>query len=262
MFSRYVMVALVSLAFGGAAFADGQRTSAGARDTGVPNVRGDAAARKAGGDTGLPKAGGETGAVKPRGDAPAMKLPAEAGAAKREGLDVIDPGLVVRAADQLGLTAEQRADIQNLSRRAANQRNTLQPQLDAETAALNGMLQQAPTDQAACLAQLDKVLGLERQIKRLNLTLALAVREKLTAEQLAQLAQLRAKQAAGAQNVNAVPEVLRAKAQRLQEIAQQRQKDGQDVADLRRTMQNIKTLIQEGKFREANQALDQAIGMP
>jgi len=53
------------------------------------------------------------------------------------------------------------------------------------------MLQQTPIDEHRVLEQADKVMGLEHQIKTIQLTMLIRIKNALTPEQIAQLRQLR-----------------------------------------------------------------------
>ncbi len=53
------------------------------------------------------------------------------------------------------------------------------------------MLQQMPIDEARVLQQADKVVGLEREIKKIHLSMLIRIKNALTQEQIAQLKQIR-----------------------------------------------------------------------
>ena len=67
----------------------------------------------------------------------------------------------------------------------------LQWQTKEETDKMVKLLQQSPADEAKILAQADRVMALERDIKRTHLTLLVRLRNMLTPEQQAQLQRLR-----------------------------------------------------------------------
>jgi Spy/CpxP family protein refolding chaperone len=63
---------------------------------------------------------------------------------------------------------------------------TAQPQLEAAVAKLASLLKDSHVDPARALAQLDEVLRLEREVKHVQLTLMIQVKNTLTAQQQAQ----------------------------------------------------------------------------
>ena len=58
--------------------------------------------------------------------------------------------------------------------------------------AITAAAQQATVEQAAALAQVDEVLGVEREVKRAHITLLIQIKNTLSAEQQAKLAAARA----------------------------------------------------------------------
>lgn len=202
----------------------------------------------------------------------AAQRPAKEATAARKGLELIRPELVVRNAQELGLTAEQqesiRAEVQQTRRRLAGTQQTLQ----AEMAALNALLEEQPVNQEKVLAQLDKVLDAEREIKKANMTLALSIRSRLTPEQIEAASKLTAdgakregveRPAGGAERPGqkAAPEetaALRVKLQEVQALARRKQAQGVDISRARELVESVKGLVAEGKMKEANEALDGA----
>jgi Spy/CpxP family protein refolding chaperone len=69
--------------------------------------------------------------------------------------------------------------------------------LQEETGRMVRLLQQSPIDETRVLERADKVMSLEREIKRAQLTLLIRLKNVLTPEQVAKLEGLRKKGAAG-----------------------------------------------------------------
>jgi len=63
--------------------------------------------------------------------------------------------------------------------------------MQEETGRFGELLDKPLVDQAAALAQIDKVLAVEREVKRAHIGLLIQIKNQLTAEQQARLAQLR-----------------------------------------------------------------------
>jgi tetratricopeptide (TPR) repeat protein len=176
--------------------------------------------------------------------------------------NLFEPGLVARLGAQVGVdpavVEAARTQMQNLRPR----REEAQQKLRTDAAALDDMVKLDHADVPQCLAQLDKVLEDEHAIKRMNLEAALIIKAKLTPQQVAQLIQLRDRLLAagtGAGVAGVVPETLRAKMQQVQTLAQQRQQEGRDVSQVRTLMQDARTAAQAGRYKVAEEALDQIL---
>ena len=96
------------------------------------------------------------------------------------------PDVVLSHQQALGLSDDQlktiKADVMDAQGRFA----TAQPQLEAAVAKLASLLKDSHVDPARALAQLDEVLRLEREVKHVQLTLMIQVKNTLTAQQQAQ----------------------------------------------------------------------------
>ena len=67
----------------------------------------------------------------------------------------------------------------------------LQWQQSAEAEAMGTLLKQEPTDEGKAVAQLDKLLNIENEIKRLHMSVMIKVKNLLKADQQAKLRELR-----------------------------------------------------------------------
>ena len=110
------------------------------------------------------------------------------------GQALIPPDVVMSHQDALKLSDAQKKAILDEVQSAQTQFTKVQWQLSAATEKLASILQQNRVDQVKALAQLDTVLGLERQIKHAQLTLMIEVKNELSAEQQAQARQFMASQ--------------------------------------------------------------------
>lgn len=97
------------------------------------------------------------------------------------------PELIMQQQRNIGLTAEQRATItkavQDLQARVLD----FQWKMEDETQKLGERLREPTVDETAVLAQVDRVLGIEREVKRAHLALLVRIKNTLTAEQQAKL---------------------------------------------------------------------------
>jgi Spy/CpxP family protein refolding chaperone len=103
------------------------------------------------------------------------------------------PELVMQHQQTIGLTETQKNVFKTEFRKAQTRFTELQWQLSDESEKLVAIVKQEPLDEAAALAQLDKVLNAEREIKRMQLSLVIQIRNTLTPEQRARLTELKSK---------------------------------------------------------------------
>lgn len=101
------------------------------------------------------------------------------------------PELVMQHQQAIGLQAEQKTYIREEMRKAQARFTELQWQLQDAMEALVSTLQQEQVTESQALSQLERILDTERQIKTLQITLMVRIKNKLTPEQQARLRQLR-----------------------------------------------------------------------
>ncbi len=108
------------------------------------------------------------------------------------GDNFFPPELVMQHQRDIGLTDAQRsfiiAEVGNAQQRATE----LQWKLQREVETMAALVKQEPIDEEKMLAQLDRVLAVEHDIKRIHLTLVARIKNRLTPEQRARLRELRA----------------------------------------------------------------------
>src|SRR5438132_3554542 len=100
------------------------------------------------------------------------------------------PELIMGHTRELNLTDEQKTFMRTETNRATTRFNELQWQVQDLMEALHALMKANPVNEQQALAQLDKVLDMEREIKRLHFGLAIALKNKLTPEQQAKLHEL------------------------------------------------------------------------
>jgi Spy/CpxP family protein refolding chaperone len=99
------------------------------------------------------------------------------------GENLFPPELIMQHQQALGLTQEQKESLKDALRKAQTQFTEMQWQLQDEAEKLIELLKQARIDEAQALAQLDKVLAAEREIKRAQIALLLRLKNRLDPEQ-------------------------------------------------------------------------------
>ena len=105
--------------------------------------------------------------------------------------NLFPPELVMAHQKALGLDDAQKNDMRGELLKAQTRFNELQWQLQDAMESLAGLLKKNPADERQVLAQLDKVLAAEREMKRTQIGLMLRIRNRLTPDQQARLQKLR-----------------------------------------------------------------------
>jgi Spy/CpxP family protein refolding chaperone len=100
------------------------------------------------------------------------------------------PDFILEHAQDINLTVEQKTAIRNEVKTTQGKFTDLQFQLQDETQAFIALLKQPKINEQQALGELDKVLDLERQVKRLHVGMAIRVKNTLSDEQLAKLKEL------------------------------------------------------------------------
>src|SRR5438270_10473074 len=100
------------------------------------------------------------------------------------------PELIMGHTRDLGITDEQKSFMRAEIQKSTARFNELQWQVQDAMEALHALMKANPVNEQQALAQLDKVLDTEREIKRLHFGLAIALKNKLTPEQQAKLHEL------------------------------------------------------------------------
>jgi hypothetical protein len=107
------------------------------------------------------------------------------------------PELVMANQQAINLTDRQRAAIQQAMKDAQGKFIDEQFKMSGEAEKLQHLLQGTSVDEAKVLDQVDRVLTIEREIKHVQLTLMMKIKNQLTAEQQGTLSALRGGQAKG-----------------------------------------------------------------
>lgn len=104
--------------------------------------------------------------------------------------NLFPPELVMQHREEIGLTDEQHTAIRQELRKASTRFNELQWQMQDEMEAMEKLTKASAVDEQKVLAQLDKVLNIERELKRTQLMVAVRIKNKLTQEQQTKLQEL------------------------------------------------------------------------
>jgi Spy/CpxP family protein refolding chaperone len=104
--------------------------------------------------------------------------------------NLFPPELVMQNRQALGLSEEQKAAIKDELMKASARFNDLNWQMQDEMETMANLTKGTTVDEQRVLAQLDKILNIEREVKRTQISLSIRLKNKLTAEQQTQLQQL------------------------------------------------------------------------
>jgi len=174
--------------------------------------------------------------------------------------NLFPPELVLQHQSDIELTEEQRNALIAGVQKAQERFSDLQQRLQKEVDALGVLLKKEQVEEQAALAQFDKVLNQEREVKRAHLALALGIRNKLTRAQQAKLREIKSKIAAGQlRSPEEVQRLLQAKMEKIQAGVQRWQNDGRDPSAVAEMMQEFEPLMKQGKHKDAEALLDRAL---
>src|SRR6266436_2765916 len=109
------------------------------------------------------------------------------------GQSCFAPELVIQRQEAIGLSAEQKEYFKTEIRQAQLKFTELQWKLQDEMEKLVALVKQPHVDEQQVLAQLEKLLAAEREVKREQVTLLVRIKNKLTPEQQGKLSELRGK---------------------------------------------------------------------
>jgi Spy/CpxP family protein refolding chaperone len=103
----------------------------------------------------------------------------------------IPPELVMQHQVEIGLTDAQRSTLMTAIQQAQSKFVEIQFKLAGEGQKLVGLLQGATIDESQTLEEVDRILALEREMKRAQIGLLVRIKNALTPTQQAKLMQLR-----------------------------------------------------------------------
>jgi len=109
------------------------------------------------------------------------------------GDNFIPPELIMQHQQEIGLTADQKSFINAELQKAQARFGELQWQLAGEVETMASLVKQERIDEAQTLTQLDKILNLEREIKRTHIALVIRIKNRLSAEQQTRLQEMKHK---------------------------------------------------------------------
>ena len=108
--------------------------------------------------------------------------------------NLFPPELVMNHQNEIGLREDQKASIRNEIQKAQLKFVDMQFRLQDESEKMVLLLRQRPIDESKVLSQAETVMNLEREIRKVQLSLLIRIKNTLTEEQQLKLSSLRNKQ--------------------------------------------------------------------
>src|SRR5258708_39346736 len=100
------------------------------------------------------------------------------------GQQLFPPEMIMGQSQKLHLDDKQRATVKAEVQRAQSKFFDLQWELKEASDVMVQLLQQTPVDETAVLQQADKVMGYEREIKKIHLAMLIRIKNSLTKDQV------------------------------------------------------------------------------
>ena len=106
------------------------------------------------------------------------------------GQNLFPPELIMQNRQAIGLSDEQKTAIRDELVKASTRFSELQWQMQDEIETMANLTKAPVIDEQRALAQLDKILSIERDVKRAQFTVSIRIKNKLTADQQAKLQEI------------------------------------------------------------------------
>ncbi|HKQ38427.1 MAG TPA: periplasmic heavy metal sensor [Verrucomicrobiae bacterium] len=177
------------------------------------------------------------------------------------------PDLIMQNAEEINLTDEQRDKIEAEMRKAHERFDEMQAKREKLLEEAEAVLKKDRIDESAALAQLEKVLNQERELRRAHLSLMIALKNKLTPEQQAKLEEMK-RHAPRPERAEGPPErrpgkpppaSLQEKMKKLKAGVKKLEDEGGDAGSVGEIMREFKPLMDEQKYKQAEEVIDQAL---
>jgi Spy/CpxP family protein refolding chaperone len=164
------------------------------------------------------------------------------------GEHLFPPELIKQAHQALELTPEQEASLREAVEATREPLADLHEQMKVQAAKMADLVKGEKLDEAAVLRQADKVMKLEHDIKQLQLSLLIKIKNTLTAEQQAKLRELKGRL-----------DGLQRKLREAKDLTEQWKREGRDLAPFEDKRPEFEALMREGRIPEAEALLDELL---
>ena len=168
--------------------------------------------------------------------------------------------LVFLASDRIALKPEQRNVVLARVKKAQPRLDELKIAMEHESAAFAALTSQERVDEEAALAQLNKLLDVESQTKKLQLGLGVTIQNVLTTEQQAKLRELMRNPDAVAKLEEEFKKRIMTKIELVTAGVQKWATSGRDPSSIAQLMQdNVRPLMESGRPFEAEAEIDRVL---
>ncbi len=106
------------------------------------------------------------------------------------GRYLFPPDMVMGHAQEVGLDEVQRKALRNEVQKAQSKFLDVQFELQGEQEKMTRLVQEKPVDEAKVLSEVDRILALEKEVKKTQISLLVRIKNLLTATQQAKLAEI------------------------------------------------------------------------
>ena len=174
------------------------------------------------------------------------------------------PELIMENAGAINLTEEQQQKLQAELETAHARFDEMHSKLEQQREATAMLLKKSRVDESAVMAQFEKVLDQERDARRAHLALMISLKNKLTPEQQRKLEEIRKRLPKPEVERRSLPgkpppASLREKMEKLKSGIKRIEDQGGDAGSIGEVMREFKPLIDEQKFKEAEDVVDEAL---
>ena len=182
----------------------------------------------------------------------------------RAGAEPIDdflfpPDLIVRAKEEVKLTDEQLKAFRDATEKMEARFRELQERLKTENEAFIALVKPGHVDATSALAQLDKFLDAEREMKRAQIGFMLTVKNVLTPEQQAKLTAFRNARGLDRASMEEFQKRIVTKAERVRVGVEKLASSGGDTGPIAAIMEEVRKHMEQGKPKDAEAAIDRAL---
>ena len=182
----------------------------------------------------------------------------------RAGAEPIDdflfpPDLIVRAKEEVKLTDEQLKAFRDATEKMEARFRELQERLKTENEAFIALVKPGHVDATSALAQLDKFLDAEREMKRAQIGFMLTVKNVLTPEQQAKLTTFRNAHGLDRASMEEFQKRIVTKAERVRVGVEKLASSGSDTGPIAAIMEEVRKHMEQGKPKDAEAAIDRAL---
>lgn len=179
--------------------------------------------------------------------------------------NLFPPELIMQNAEAINLTEEQQEKLQAEMHKAHERFEEMHAKLQKQREATAALLKKERVDESVAMAQFEKLLDQERELRRAHLALMVALKNKLTPEQQTKLQEI--KKHSPKPHVGEhppppgkpPPPSLQEKMKKLKAGVKKLEDEGGDATEVGQLMQEFKPLMDKQRFREAEELVDQAL---